>query len=109
MGRTGWIGVALVVVVLGLAREGASQENPPAVQAPQAAWTGDWKAGIEPGQARETLSGEVFVVAAYGALWLFLFLFVLRLLGLNAANRRELVQLREMLERHIQDRPRSGQ
>jgi hypothetical protein len=30
-------------------------------------------------------------------------------LGLNAANRRELVQLREMLERHIQDRPRSGQ
>lgn len=106
MGRKGWIVAALVL--LGLTRGSVAQEGSPEGKAPQAAWAGDWKAGIEAGETRETLSGETFVVAAYGALWLILFLFVLRLLGLNAANRRELAQLREILDRHLQDRPRSG-
>lgn len=106
MGRKGWVLAALVL--LGLARGSVAQEGAPDGKAPQAAWAGDWKAGIEAGEARETLPGETFVVAAYGVLWLILFLFVLRLLGLNAANRREMAQLREMLDRHLQDRPRSG-
>jgi len=106
MGRAGWIAVALAV--LALARGAAAQTEPPAAKAPQAAWTGDWKAGIEPGEAPESASGETFVVAAYGGLWLILFLFMLRLLGLSAANRREAAQLREMLERLPGQGTRSG-
>lgn len=106
MGPKGWIGVALVMVGLGLATGGRTQEAPrPTVPASQGAWTGDWKAGVEAGQVQESVSGEAFVVAAYGALWLILFLFVLRLASLNAANRRELAGLKQLLDRHLQEGP----
>jgi hypothetical protein len=64
----------------------------------QKAWAGDWKVGVDEGQARDEVSGEAMVVAAYGALWLILILFVLRAQALVGGLRRESAELKALVE-----------
>ncbi len=65
------------------------------------AWDGGWKSGVEEGQAKDEVSGETMVVAAYGVLWLILILFVLRAQAQVAALRRESAELKAMVESRL--------
>lgn len=106
--RTLVLGMAALVFATTLAWGARGEEGGTVSGSPQAAWAGGWKVGIEPGTPSEDSgedSGKTFVMVAYGALWVILFLFVLRLLGLAAQNRRELAELRELLNRHLQKEP----
>jgi len=91
----------LVVSVAALAQgapEGGATGGAPAAGK---AWDGNYQAGIEEGQARDEVSGETMLVAAYGILWLILVLFVLRAPSQVAALRRESAELKAMLEARL--------
>ncbi len=62
------------------------------------AWDGGWKAGLSEEPARETVSGEATVVAAYAALWVLLLLYVVRLTMELKALRRDTDELRRRLD-----------
>lgn len=63
------------------------------------AWDGGWKAGLgEEEPARETVSGEAMVVAAYAALWVLMLLYVVRLTMELKALRRDTDELRRRLD-----------
>ncbi len=113
-GSGGWVHWAtrlatvavLVVSAAALAQgapEGGTTGGSPAAGK---AWDGSYQVGIEEGQARDEVSGETMLVAAYGILWLILVLFVLRAQSQVAALRRESAELKAMLESRL---PQPGQ
>lgn len=80
-------GVVLACVLLGWFVAGRVEAQVPDTPAARV-WDGGWKAGLDEEPARETVSGEVMVVAAYMALWVILLLYVVRLsAGLKALQR----------------------
>lgn len=91
-----WL-VSGALIVGALAGESVVAETLPGSQAARA-WEGEWKAGVVEEPVRDSVSGEGVVVAAYLALWIILFLYVVRLsMNLNAL-RRDIEELRRRLE-----------
>ncbi len=88
--------IACVVAGLFLAR--ASPAQAPADGPAAHAWDGGWKAGLGEEPARETVSSEAMVVAAYAALWVLLLLYVVRLSMELKALRRDTEELRRRLD-----------
>ena len=95
-----------VLAVLAIPVASRAQQGEGTAAAPaQKAWAGDWNAGVAEGQARDEVSGETVVIAAYGALWLVLIVFVLRIQSLVGGLRRESAELKTLVESRF---PESG-
>jgi len=91
---------ALLAALLLAGAGGAFASDEPAGGAPAAAsnaWSGGWKAGLEE-QDREVVSGDTMVVAAYGAMWVIVLLYVARLAAELRRLRRETDELRRQIE-----------
>lgn len=97
------MGLAALAVLAAPLASRAQQPGGGDPATPQKAWAGDWKVGVDEGQARDEVSGEAMVVAAYGALWLILILFVLRAQALVGALKRESAELKTMVEARFPD------
>ena len=92
--------IAAIVVTASLPLR-AEEASPAAGAAPTGAtWSNGWKAGIEETQ-RDVVSGETMVVLAYGAVFVVLMLYVLRLSAEMRALRRETEELRRAVEDRI--------
>lgn len=102
-----WAARLAAVAVLAGSASALAQEAVPAGGAipPDKAWSGGWKSGVEEGQARDEVSGETMLVAAYGVLWLILILFVLRAQAQVSALRRESAELRTLVESRLPPHP----
>ena len=105
LGRYRGAALLIAAIVTLAALPSRAEETAPAAGAPPAgaAWSNGWKAGIEETQ-RDVVSGETMVVLAYGAVFVVLMLYVLRLSAEMRALRRETEELR----RAIEDRGGSG-
>ena len=66
-------------------------------------WDGTFRAGVDE-QSRDVVSGETMVIVAYGAVWVLLFVYVLRLAADLRSVRRETEELKRMLSEAGGDR-----
>ncbi len=95
----GFKGAAVIGCVLaGLFLARTSPAQAPGEGPAAHAWDGGWTAGLGEEPARETVSGEAMVVAAYAALWVLLLLYVVRLSMEVKALRRDTEELRRRLD-----------
>ena len=93
-GRRWACALALAFVAGAASTAGAepAREAPPAA----GAWSGTWSAGVD--EARDVVSGETMLVAAYCAIWAILLIYVLRLAAQVRGLRRETEDLRRLVD-----------